>query len=387
MKIVFLIHQEGSLGYSMRRYLSNLKKGLERKGYEVSVLGPKLYLSKNIKNISFKKWLRYIDQYLLFPIWFKSKNIETNKNTLYVLIDQALGIWTPLIKNKKHIIHCHDFIALKSAQGTIEENPTSWTGKIYQYLILNGFRKASNFISISKNTQKELEFFLNKEPIINAQVYNAIDSQFKPGEVKEARSAIGNEVGNDMSEGYILHVGGNTFYKNRNGVINIYDAWRKISTENLPLIMIGSLPTSEMIKLKNNSKYKKDIFFLTKVKDDILINAYQGARIFIFPSLLEGFGYPIIEAMACGCPVITTDKAPMNEIGGTAAVYIPKVNKENIITWPSEVAIKIELILKYPDEQLKKLQEESLINAEIFKSNIFIDNIEKVYLKALSKNN
>ena len=63
---------------------------------------------------------------------------------------------------------------------------------------------------------------------------------------------------------------------------------------------------------------------MVRVEDDILVSAYQGACFLIFPSLMEGFGWPVVEAMASGCPVITTGEPPMNEVGGDAAIYISR---------------------------------------------------------------
>ncbi|AIY12354.1 glycosyltransferase family 4 protein [Cellulophaga baltica] len=379
MNIILLIHQKGSLGFSMHRYETMLRDGMVAKGHQVIVWGPKLYFSRNKSPKSISKWLRYIDQYILFPIWFKWKSRNQGKETLYVLIDQALGIWTPLIKNRKHVIHCHDFIALKSAQGKVGRNPTSWSGRIYQHLILKGFSKAHNFISISQNTKNELEVFLNRKPTISVQIYNAIDSQFRPGSINDARLSISQEIDADASKGYILHVGGNTFYKNRIGVLKIYNAWRKISKENLPLVMIGSAPTTKMLVLKEKSRYRKDIHFLTRATDKVLVKAYQGASIFIFPSLLEGFGFPVAEAMASGCPVITTNEAPMNEVGGEAAFYIPKSPTNNTVNWEANAATVLEQILQLHPEDRKLSIEKGLEQSEKFHKEGILNQIEEVY--------
>ncbi|MCR1025194.1 glycosyltransferase family 4 protein [Cellulophaga baltica] len=379
MNIILLIHQKGSLGFSMHRYEKMLHDGMIAKGHQVIVWGPKLYLSRNKSTKSIYKWLRYIDQYILFPIWFKWKGRNQGKETLYVLIDQALGIWTPLIKNRKHVIHCHDFIALKSAQGKVGRNPTSWSGRIYQHLILKGFSKAHNFISISQNTKNELEVFLNKKPKISVQIYNAIDSQFRPGSINDARLSISQEIDANASKGYILHVGGNTFYKNRIGILKIYNAWRKISKENLPLVMIGSAPTTKMLVLKEKSRYSADIHFLTRATDEVLVKAYQGASVFIFPSLLEGFGFPVAEAMASGCPVITTNEAPMNEVGGEAAFYIPKCPTNNTENWETNAATILEQILQLPPEDRKLSIKKGLKQSEKFYKDSIIDQIEEIY--------
>ncbi|WP_052303977.1 glycosyltransferase [Cellulophaga algicola] len=282
-----------------------------------------------------------------------------------------------IIKNRKHITHCHDFIALKSAFGSIEENPTSWSGRIYQKLIHTGFSKATNFISISKNTQKELEQFLLKKPTISTQVYNALDEKFKPGNIIKARLVISQEIDSDASKGYVLHVGGNTFYKNRIGVIKIYNAWRKLSKTNLPLVMIGSAPTANILALKDKSLYKKDIHFLTKAADPVLVKAYQGASIFIFPSLLESFVFPIAETMASGCPVITTNEAPMNEIAGKAAFYISKCPTEDTLDWEKDSAKVLEQILQLHFEDRKLSIQKGLEQSSKFDKNIILDQIEK----------
>jgi glycosyltransferase involved in cell wall biosynthesis len=379
MNIILLIHKQGSLGYSMHRYETMLRDGLVIKGHKVTVWGPKLYLSRNKAPKSLFKWLRYIDQYILFPMWFKWKNRNQGKETLYVLIDQALGIWTPLIKNRKHVIHCHDFIALKSAQGKVGRNPSSWSGRIYQHLILKGFSKANNFISISQNTKNELEIFLNKKPKISAQIYNAIDSQFRPGSINEARLSISQEIDADASKGYILHVGGNTFYKNRCGVLRIYNAWRKLSKNNLPLVMIGSAPTASMIALKEKSLFIQDIHFLTRATDAVLVKAYQGASVFIFPSLFEGFGFPVAEAMASGCPVITTNEAPMNEVGGEAAFYIPKCPTSNTEKWEDNAATVLEQILQLHPEDRKLSIKKGFEQSEKFHKEGILNQIEEIY--------
>ncbi|MGY8914247.1 MAG: glycosyltransferase family 4 protein [Flavobacteriales bacterium] len=382
MKIIFLIHLEKTLGYSMERYTRFLSNGMTSRGHEVDIWGPKLYLSKyNIPNW-INKWLRYLDQYVLFPISFKRKSKDLPKETLFVLIDQALGIWMPLLQHKKHVVHCHDFIALKSALGTIKENATSWSGKIYQRLILKGFSKAHNFISVSKNTKAELIQFLEKKPSLNEQVYNALDPIFVPGSEPEARRILGNHLNVDLEQGYILHVGGNTFYKNRVGVIEVYNAWRKKSNKNLSLLLVGGSqqPTGKVLAHYERSPYKQDIYFLPRVDDQLLLNAYQGATVFVFPSLLEGFGFPIAEAMASGCPVITTNEAPMNEVGGSAALYIERCpNDDAMQSWAIESAKVLEKIVQLNSEERAQLIRKGLINAERFKGDTILDSIEHIY--------
>ena len=362
MKIIFLTHHEHFRGYSMKRYCSFLSEGLRSKGHETKIVSPKAILSKDGMPKKMKKWLRYIDSFILFPLWLLVKSNRLPKNTLYVITDQALGMWMPVLKNKNHVVHCHDFTALKSSLGLMIENPTSWTGKKYQNLILKGFSKASNFICISKNTEKELLHFLNKTPKKIEQVYNALDPVFKPG------------------KGYLMHVGGNDFYKNRTGVIALYDAWRKQTKNSLPLLMIGYEPSEIILKSYELSMYKEDIHFLIRVENELLLKAYQGCSLFLFPSLSEGFGWPVAEAMASGCLVITTNEAPMNEVGGDAAVYIERCPApDKVLPWANESAKVIESTLNLTEKEHNSKIEKGLKQARKFSGNLILNQIETFY--------
>ena len=80
------------------------------------------------------------------------------------------------------------------------------------------------------------------------------------------------------------HVGGNQFYKNRVGVIEIYDQWRKLSLKNYPLLLVGVPPDSSLLNRYKSSAYKESIYFLSKKDDQFIRFAYSGALILIYPS-------------------------------------------------------------------------------------------------------
>jgi glycosyltransferase involved in cell wall biosynthesis len=364
----------------MQRYTTFLSHGFKLKGHTVEIWAPKSILGKSHLHKKVKKWLRYVDTFIIFPIWLKQKTRNQPKSTLYVLTDQALGMWMPILKNKNHVVHCHDFIALKSALGQIKENPTSMSGRQYQRLIRKGFSKADNFICISKNTRQELIQFLNKTPNRIEQIYNAIDPMFKPGDTIVARKSISQFFKMDVDNGYLLHVGGNDFYKNRTGVIALYTAWRKLTNSPLPLVMIGYEPSKVLQQRYEDSPYKEDIHFLVRIENDLLLNAYQGASLFLFPSLTEGFGWPIAEAMASGCPVLTTNAAPMNEVGGTAAVYIERCpSPDKILPWANESAKVIEATLQLNKEERHTIILKGLLQIEKFNGNLILNQIEAFY--------
>ncbi|PWJ55985.1 glycosyltransferase involved in cell wall biosynthesis [Dyadobacter jejuensis] len=307
--------------------------------------------------------------------------MQTQK-CLFVFSDQALGPWVKYVKNYPNVVHCHDFLAQQSAFGMIKENPTSKSGKIYQTFIRDGYRHSNNFISVSRKTESDLLKTLLIQPQITKVVYNGLTQTFLPAPKQEIIAELTNHTKLDISKGYILHVGGNQWYKNRIGVIEIYDQWRKINNElRLPLIMVGAAPNKRILKSYEESGYKMEIEFLINKPDDIVKKFYQGANVFLFPSIAEGFGWPIAEAMACGTIVITTNEAPMNEVGGEAAIYINKRPTENhkLETWLVESALILDQVLNLDYDQKSETKLKGFQNIKRFSSNHALDQISQIY--------
>lgn len=386
MFIVFFTHPRFSESMSMPRYAEWLKNGMDLKGHRTVVLSPHPLFWKLFRNNTMRKWMGYIDQYIIFPFFVKRKLKRFPSNTLYVFTDHALGPWVPLVSRYFHVVHCHDFLAQLSAHGEIKENSSSLTGRIYQMYIRRGYRRAANFISISQKTQSDLHRMIKFPPDVSAVVYNGLRRLFSvPCDLEEARKKLAEIIHVEINKGYILHVGGNQWYKNRRGVIEIYDHWRSHFNGNLPLLMIGPPPNKNVERKRFESAFKKDIYFLTAIDDDTLTLAYSASRALLFPSLAEGFGWPIAEAMACGCPVITTAEAPMTEVGGAAAFFIPRrpaVN-EKVEDWVLLGASTLQRVVSLSPQERIAVVKNGLENIRRFDSQKALNAIEEIYLKIL----
>lgn len=361
--------------------------GMSARGHVVETWTAKPYFFNLPLPRSIKKWLGYIDQYIIFPlsIYFRLPNYKKDK-TLFVFTDQALGPWVPLVKKYPHIIHVHDFMAYRSSLGEHPENPTSKTGKLYQKFIKNGFSKGKCFISVSKNTKIELDKILDRNGEHSFVVYNGLNPMFRRLEKNEAASLLQSKLPLPVSTGgFLLHVGGNQWYKNRNGVLEIYNAYaRQTPTETcLPLVMIGAHPTVSLTALANNLPERAKVYFISGVSDEQVCAAYSLANLFLFPSLEEGFGWPIAEAMACGCPVMTTNKAPMTEVGGTAAFYIARRTPENAVEWAEQSARRLQELLA--DENcMNTHRANGTTRIREFDAQSTLDAYEKIYMSTLT---
>jgi glycosyltransferase involved in cell wall biosynthesis len=379
MRIVIFAHPNFVSSQSMPRYATWLKRGMESRGHLVQIWSPHAVFYKIPVPSSLKKWMGYIDQYLVFPLKVKRQIAKLPKDTLYVIADQALGPWVPLLKDLPHVIHCHDFLAQRSALGEISENITSQTGRWYQAFIRRGYQKGKNFISISKNTQTDLHRFLGRIPQLSEVVYNGLTQKFIPaGDLVALRKELSESFNLPLHDGFILHVGGNQWYKNKKGVIGLYTEWRKRSNSHLPLILVGNT-NMYLEQLLKNTQYDNDIYVLKNVSDDMVKKLYAGASVFLFPSLAEGFGWPIAEAMASGCPVITTKEAPMTEVGGGAALYVERMAMGVEKEWAVKSSQILEEIIQLSIEDRKRMIELGLENVRRFDSDFSLDKIENIY--------
>lgn len=385
MNIVFFTHPDFFTSLSMPRYARMLSENMKLKGHQVEIWSPGARLSAVELPESITKWLRYIDQYLFFPVNFKKRLKKCPADTLFVFTDVALGLWVPLVAHRPHVIHCHDFLAQRCAIGEVAESQLSWTGKKYQYLICKGYNRGKNFISVSQKTKQELGRFYDRTPLISEVVYNGLNRLFVPGDATAARINLSNKTGLNLTSGYLLHIGGNQWYKNRKGVVDIYDAWRLKNPDATQLVLIGQKPAADLVNRIEQSPFKKDIQVLTAVDDEIIHLAYMGASIFLFPSLAEGFGWPIVEAMASGCPVITTNEAPMTEVAGNAAFLIPArpYDAAEAGQWAAYAATVVNTVLNLTPAKKNDVINNGFANSRRFNIKESIDNIEKVYKKIL----
>ena len=376
MKLVLLTHPPALVTVSQPRFAEMIRRGLVERGHTVELwTSASLLARRSVPSAFLRKWLGYADQFVLYPRELRRRIREQPADTVFVVTDQALGMWVPHLAHRPHVIHCHDFLALRSALGEFPEHPTGWTGRQYQRLIRKGFSQGRAFISVSQKTREELHRFLAQSPTgprtsqrgcpyLSEVVHNGLNHPFRPMELAE-RMPLLKKTGVAISEpGFIVHVGGNQWYKNRQGVLAVYRAYaaarffhkpgplnptfspgggegvrrtdeggrglqaRNSVLENSQppeLWLIGSAPTAELRGLAAAIPAPGRVHFLSGLDNDQVNAAYAHAKALLFPSLEEGFGWPIVEAMASGCPVITTAAAPMTEVAGDAARLIPRM--------------------------------------------------------------
>lgn len=329
---------------SMLRYAAALSFELRREGHAVETIQPDEVVRRFYRRSDgLGKWLGYVDKYLLFPRRLakrlRSLRTEAAARTVFHICDHSNSVYLKWLGNVPHLVTCHDMLAIRCARGEIQGRSSRLTGRMLQKRILDGLKRSAHIVCVSEQTRDELARIGGLAPERMKVIYNFLNGDYVPMSPGETGMILHHLFGAQKElaawaaqagplDGYILHVGGNVWYKNRLGVVKIYQNLRRLAPVIPKLLLVGSPFTREMRSYIHDHGLGHCIASIAQCGDRDLNALYAGAKLLLFPSLAEGFGWPIIEAQACGCPVITSNRMPMMEIGGAGALYIPPDNEE-----------------------------------------------------------
>jgi glycosyltransferase involved in cell wall biosynthesis len=384
MKLVMFCHPDFASSQSMPRFAKMLKASYESRGHQVEVWSPRAKFYQWFLGSRLAKWGGYVDQYLLFPYRVRKRLKTTSADTFFVFCDQALGPWVPLVKDRPHVVHVHDLLALRSALGEVPENPTSITGRIYQRYIRRGFQQARHFISISRKSRDDLHRYGGVNAVTSEVVYNGLNFPYAPMPQDKAQQVLRAAGLPVAEEGMLLHVSGGQWYKNQIGLIQLYSQYAVRVEKPLPLWCISPEPNARVRLAVSKVPPTGRVFFFSRLDNGTLQAAYSSARVFLLPSLAEGFGWPLVEAQACGCPVVTTDEAPMNEVAGEAARYLPRLQIDtDVAAWASGGAAVLQELLSLDPAERERLVARGHVWSKRFDTGRAIEGYLAIYHRVL----
>jgi glycosyltransferase involved in cell wall biosynthesis len=192
----------------------------------------------------------------------------------------------------------------------------------YATLLPGLIRKVRAIITVSRFSKERIVHLTGVEPERVNVIVNGVDRRFRPADlerVKQVRAEF------DLTSPYILFVGS---LEPRKNLKNLLEAWQLGRFEGATLIVVGA--SSHMFADLGFKSIPDGVRLLGPVEDNVLPALYSGATGFVYPSLYEGFGFPPLEAMACGCPVAVSDIPVHREICGETAMYFDPVSPEDI---------------------------------------------------------
>ena len=237
--------------------------------------------------------------------------------------------WKPQGIPCPYVVTVHDLLDHMYKASTDSEMKRS----MHFLLTKRVLQRAARIFAVSHFSKKDTENFFNLPGAKIEVIYNALDDRFKQGHASDAdRQLIAERY--QVNYPFLLYAGRISPHKN---VVRIIEAFSLLKNqlveegrlEDLRLIIIGDEVSRhpDLRRAVIKSHMQNDVRFLGFVDIDILRIFYDLAKIFVFPSLYEGFGLPPLEAMAHGTPVVTSNTSSIPEVVGNAAVM---VNPENV---------------------------------------------------------
>lgn len=304
-------------------YLKNIMPYLFQ-DFNIILLGNREKLSRysasnNCTIIAFNAKIYSLKEQLLFPF------IVPKTDILWVP-----HFNTPIlpVNAKERITTIHDVNHLSTISGV-----SAFKKKYSKTLYLNAIKRSRKIITVSNFSKNEIVKYTKANSTKIKVIYCGVSESFK--------TYIPLKI--SLPEKYILFVGNVKPHKNLKVLLEAYSNLNKELKETYKLVVLGKktgfiTPDKSVFKYIEKENLASAVFFSGYIKDEFVSSIYKHAQLLVFPSLYEGFGLPVIEAMTVGTPVLCSNLASLPEIGGDAANYFNPKNAKELTT-------KLELLL------------------------------------------
>lgn len=267
----------------------------------------------------------------------------------------------PLKKQTKTVVTIHDLIPLMFPK----DFPSGIKGKIRFFLQRTALKNVNTIITDSQNSKKDIIKYLNINENKISVVYLAAAKEFTP---KSEKEILEIRKKYNLPEKFVLYVGDVNANKN---LIQLIEAFCEVNNSHpkLHLVLVGrAFKNHKLVQVKEikekivNSKLEDKVHIISNVPLDPskdLVAIYNAASVYVQPSLYEGFGLPILEAFACGTPVVASNVSSIPEITGDAAIL---VNPNSI----PQIASGIKKAITLSETNRNKLIEKGMLQAKKF---------------------
>ena len=354
---------------SMLRFANMMRDGLMRAGVAVELITPRPCFGRiRLAGAFVAKWLGYIDKFLLFPRELR-RRVASGVEIVHIC-DHSNAMYGRWLRGEPVVITCHDLLAVRGALGEVPDTPASATGKYLQRWIISGLRKAAAVACVSNATRRDAERLVRREDGRPRFLVIPLGLNYPFGKMEPARACalLASVRGLAPERPFALHVGSNLRMKNREGVLRIFALTKNKWAGQL--VFAGDKLTPQLRSLGKELGILDRVVEVESPKSELLEALYNSALVLLYPSRYEGFGWPIIEAQACGCPVICADREPMSEIAGEGALTAPLED---------EAAMARALLRLTDPAERAPWSEKSLRNAERFQSDEMIASYVALY--------
>ena len=275
---------------------------------------------------------------LLFWLWFDfqiPKVLKKHKADLFLSPDGYLSLRTKV--PQLAVIHDINFVHRPGDFPWLVE-------KYYNHFFPKFAKIAKRIATVSFYSKEDItrSFKVDFDKI--DVVYDGINPGFVPTSAEDQKAVHEKYTG---GHSYFLFVGALHPRKNISGLLNAFDAFKSVDTQQTKLVIVGGEmhKTGDIFETFENMRFKNDVLFTGRIPTDELHQLLGAALALTFVPFFEGFGIPVVEAMSVGVPVICSNTTSLPEVGGNAVFYADPCKTEQI----TEAMIKIA-----SDEELRK---------------------------------
>jgi glycosyltransferase involved in cell wall biosynthesis len=223
------------------------------------------------------------------------------------------------LESERTVVTCHDLTTFVHPENISQTSLfPSITSRVFRHSI-GRLHEAAAVIAVSENTKKDILRYSQCRPEQVHVVYHGVDAAFSPDADRDRVLALRKSLAPDGSR-LLLHVGLTTPYKNIETVVWVVHLLSTHMNERVRLVKVGQAFTASQQQLIRQLGLDDRVVHLGRLEPTELITCYQSCDVLLFPSIYEGFGWPPLEAMACGTPVVASRAGSIPEIVGDAGV-------------------------------------------------------------------
>jgi len=239
------------------------------------------------------------------------------------------------LKSAKTVLTIHDLAPLAAPE------THGWGRRTYKSsTIRRSVARADKIVTVSFSTYRECLRYFDEDPEKFVVIHGGVDPSLKRTTDKKQRSSVRNRFG--ISKPFILYVGTLESRKNIVRLIEAFALLKKHYGIRHQLVLVGGKGHGydEILHSRERCQYKENIVLTNYVETEVLPVLYSTADVFVYPSLYEGFGFPPLEAMACGCPAVVSNATSLPEVVGDAALQVDPLDVEGLASALASVLTK-----------------------------------------------
>lgn len=360
---VIIIRRALNASFSMDVYADGIASGLRatRPDWEVVELMPQTYA---VKNSLFNGLWKYYQRYWAFPAIVKQQQAD-----VFHVVDHSDGHIVYWLKkaNKSVVVTCHDLINFIQPENISDQAKLPWLSTFAWKSAVKGINQADRIITVSAHTAKDVMQIFRVQPDRITVAPNAVEPEFQP---LASAQQLRQKYQISPKAICLLNVGSNHPRKNVSTVLKVLKLLRDRDI-SAHFLKAGSDFTTEQKSLLQEYNLTDCVTYLGKPDRSSLVEIYNAADILLSPSLYEGFGITVLEAMACGTPVITSNVTSLPEVTGDAAIVLDPLDAEAM----AQAVCRIQ----QDDDLRQSLIEKGLARAKLFTWEKTAEQISEVY--------